>query len=408
MGHDGRMVRLLVTTMFCSLIALPLVTGHWSADAAVSSENRPQTRFPRLALVWEDPRAFFASSERYFNDRFGLRPSLIGWHSRFKHFVLGVSASPDVLLGKSGWLYWAQKGDGDPIGHFRGVQTLSPDDLADVGGILQDRSDSMMAHGATYVFLPAPNKETIHPEFLPDSVTRLTSTSHLDRFVNHLTTHTTVRVVDPRPRLQDAKRTLITYHPTDTHWNAYGAYAAYRALVDVLQQDFPEIVPLILTARDFTEVPGAWAYVVPTMPLGPPNLVRDVSSTSGDLAGVLGLRDVLHDISVVPRKRHDRCAHVVSTPYRPTGWETVEDGPHPSLGHAGLLSTECAGKPLHVLVMHDSFGPLLIPYLSGTFGRVTYAWTDDFPFGLEFVSENPVDVVIRVHVERHILPGFIY
>ena len=395
----------IFSVVFCGFISLPVLTGSWLTDPDLAAEGRRAATRPELALVWDDPTAFATAWERYVNDRLRWRQALIEWHGRFKYFVLGVSASPDVVLGEQGWLYWAQKGDGNPLAHFRGLEVQRADELAEVTSILQARSDWLAARGVTYAFLIAPNKETIYPEFMPPAQVRLREGSLMDRFVEYARQHSTVNIVDPRQRLLEAKRHRVTYHPTDTHWNAYGAYAAYLALVEALRSQHPSIVPVALSTQDFVEVAGAWAYAIPAHGAEPHGGDEPVS---GDLAGVLGLRRILRDASVVPRTPLAPCARVVPTVARPSGWEDVEDGPHDSLGHAGLLTTVCDGKPLHLLVMHDSFGPLFVPYLSETFGRVTYAWADDFTFAQGVVEETDVDIVIQVHVERHVLPSFIY
>jgi hypothetical protein len=164
----------------------------------------------------------------------------------------------------------------------------------------------------------------------------------------------------------------------------------------------------MLSVKDFRRVPGAWPYVVPSKKPQPIDDLQFKDAASGDLAGMLGLQKILQDVSVVPKKFVARCARIVSTPYRPEGWENVDDGAHQSHGHKGLLTTKCEAKPLSVLVIHQSFGPLLIPYLSETFNRVTYAWTDSFKFVKDFVENEQVDVVIQVQVERHLLPDYMH
>ena len=47
-----------------------------------------------------------ASFERFVDDRFGLRPPLLRLHHYAKTLLFGVSPVSNVLLGKSGWLYF--------------------------------------------------------------------------------------------------------------------------------------------------------------------------------------------------------------------------------------------------------------------------------------------------------------
>ena len=399
-------VRLTFIAAFCVFIVLPLADGSWGSAPVALEEKRMSSRFPKIEVIFSDPRKYLRQLESYFNDHFGLRQPLVEWQSRLKYFGLGVSSSEDVLLGKDGWLFWAMKRDGDIIGYYRGLKTLSSDDLSVLTDKLQVRTDWLRSRGVSYIFLPAPSKHGIHPEYLPDTVTRLQDADRLGHFLDHARRHTTVSVVDPRPRLLKAKQHWPVYHRTDTHWNAYGAYAAYSALIEVLRKKFPELTPMSLSAQDFERVAGAWSYAIPTMPFLPSEGIRDRNPPGGDIAGILGLGRVLRDESIIPRKPKKRCARVVPTPYRPKGWEHVSDGGNAILGHKGLLTTVCDGKPLKALVIHDSFGPLLAPYLSETFGQITYVWTDQFDVVKDFVENEKVDVVIQIYAERHLLPEF--
>lgn len=401
-----RTVRTTFIAAFCVFIILPLVAGSWGTASVALDEKRMSSRFPNFETVISDPRKYLRELESYFNDRFGLRRPLVEWHSRLKYFGLGVSSSEDVLLGKNGWLFWAMKRDGDVLGFYRGLKTLSVGDLSILTGKLQSRTDWMRSRGVSYIFLPAPSKHGIHSEYLPDAVTRLQVGDRLDHFIDHARRHTTVSIADPRPHLQKAKRHLPTYHRTDTHWNAYGAYAAYTALVEALRKQLPSLTPMRLSVGDFERVAGAWSYVVPSMPYLPFDGIQDRTPPSGDVAGMLGLGRILRDESIVPRKPKKRCSRVVPTPYRPKGWEHVPEGGDAVFGHEGLLTTVCDGKPLKALVIHDSFGPLLAPYLSETFGQITFAWTDKFDVAKDFVANEKVDVVIQIYAERHLHPVF--
>jgi hypothetical protein len=40
----------------------------------------------------------------------------------------------------------------------------------------------------------------------------------------------------PLERLSRARGTLDTHHPTDTHWNGWGAFVAYRAVAEELRR----------------------------------------------------------------------------------------------------------------------------------------------------------------------------
>src|SRR5262249_52699631 len=112
-------------------------------------------------------------------------------------------------------------------------------------------------------------------------------------------------------------------------------------------------------------------------------------SAGRDLAGMLGLRNTLHetDLRLIPKR--PRLARVVD----PAG----ED---PMAG-LGRLVTEIADPRLpRAVIFRDSFASRLVPFLSEHFSRAVYLWQNDLDADT-LVTEHP-DVVIQEIVGRHL------
>ena len=108
-----------------------------------------------------------------------------------------------------------------------------------------------------------------------------------------------------------------------------------------------------------------------------------------DLAGMLGLKNVLHelDLRLVPRR--PRRARVVDPPdAEPTAevGRLVTEIPDPSLPRA--------------VIFRDSFASRLVPFLSEHFSRAVYLWQNDFDANV--VTDEHPDVVIQEIVGRHL------
>jgi hypothetical protein len=112
-----------------------------------------------------------------------------------------------------------------------------------------------------------------------------------------------------------------------------------------------------------------------------------------DLAGMMGLKRVLHEVDMTLVPRRPRRARVVE----PAGAApTAEEG---------RLITEIDDPRLpRAVVFRDSFVSRLVPFLSEHFSRVVYLWQNDFDATV--VEQEHPDVVIQEIVGRH-LYGFI-
>ena len=143
---------------------------------------------------------------------------------------------------------------------------------------------------------------------------------------------------------------------------------AGRRIVDAVRRQVPA-VPAAWTRDDFAE------------------RSREVNGL--DLAGMIGLKHVLHEteLSLVPKR--PRRARVIE----PAGEEPTAE--------VGRLVTEIPNSKLpRAVIFRDSFVTRLVPFLSEHFSRALYLWQNDFD--AEVVTMEKPDVVIQEIVGRHL------
>jgi alginate O-acetyltransferase complex protein AlgJ len=284
-----------------------------------------------------------AGLARDFEARFAFRARLVRWQAGLRYRWLGVSPLPTVLRGRDGWWFYADDGAIDDATH---ATPFTAAELEAWRVALQHTADFLAARGIAYVFVLAPDKHTIYPEFLPATMRRDAGRrARADQLVTMLSARTTVPVVDLRQGLLDAKAQARIYHLTDTHWNDLGAAEAYRRIVTAVRRQVPAVPPAA----------PADAFVV--APRTTPGM---------DLAEMAGLASLTSetDLTLVPRT--PRRARVVE-PARP----------HP--GYIGpRLVTVLDGPALpRALIYRDSFGSALVPFLAEHFSRAVVLWEYD-------------------------------
>jgi alginate O-acetyltransferase complex protein AlgJ len=353
----------LLALMFLVLVSLPAgvnLLGIDGADAEV--ENRELAAFPRLR-AGSSIRAFPVGLADWFDDHFGFRARLIQWYGETRLFLLHVSPSPGVALGKDGWLFYV---DDSSLEDYAHVQPLAAFGVRNWRAAVLRARDWMHARRGAYVFTIAPDKHVIYQEEFPAGIRRAPNESRMDQVLATLSDSGVS--VDVRRALFDAKAHERIYQRTDTHWNDLGAFAAYQQIIERLRAQNP-LVPPAWQRADFEEV----KQTVPAM----------------DLAGMIGLKRVLleEDLELLPKR--PRLARVVA----PLGaLPTAEEG---------RLVTEIPGSSLpRAVIFRDSFGSKLVPFLSEHFSRAVYLWQNDFiP---DTVEAEHADVVIEEIVGRHL------
>jgi hypothetical protein len=351
------------------MLWLPLLARCFRLEPARgASENRRLAPRPRLELTGKGLRSFPAEMDAYYSDHFGFRASLLRWLCNVKVHWLGVSSCPNVILGTDGWLFYA----GEPVGNdYESARPFTASELARWQHRLEQRRDWLAQRGIRYLFLVAPDAQSIYPEHLPPALRKRQAESRLDQLVSYLAAHSDLPILDVRGAMREAKARERLYHRTDTHWNSRGAFVAYEELTRHLAHWFPAIQPLPRTA--FHDV------------------VQE-ADRGGDLARMLNLTDQYREEVLDLQPKAPRLARLAAGSRPPS--EAPAALPKP-------MVTECPTPGLpRAVIFHDSFFLGVYPFLSEHFHRAAYLWQYSLDRGL-IEREHP-DVVIQEVVERYL------
>jgi hypothetical protein len=276
-----------------------------------------------------------------------------------------VTSTPDVTLGKSGWLYLASDA---AISSYRATRPFTSGQLEAYRKVIEARRDWLAGRRIPYVLIVPPNKDTIYPEFMPSAYNKVNRQSRLDQLVEYMKSRSDVPILDVREDMKQAKQVERVYHVTDSHWNSLGGYIAYARILQALSRWFPQAQAI--PRSDFFEV--------------------EESGTGGDLAKMLGIPDKFPEVrhQLVPRAGwHFR--HTAES------FEIAARCAHPEL----TMATERADAKLpRAVLFRDSFAAQLIPFLAEHFERMLCIW--DTEFDRMIVEAERPGVVIQEIVER--------
>jgi len=360
-----RNIKLAAALLFCLGAFMPMLSYLIPAlDISPEvNEKRALSKFPdtsRLALAYL-PRVL----TNYFYDRFGYRNLLIQTNSRIRYKALSVSSTRNVVVGQEGWLFY--RGD-ESERNFLGILPKSHEErFEDFRNELEAKRVALAKLGTAYVFVIAPGKWTVYPEFLRKGYNRSSRSSNTDHLLAYLKGRTTVPIVDLRAALTVAKRSgRQLYFKFDTHWNDLGAFYGYRTLMSTIGRLFPGLEPRRL--EDF--------------------VVKPVVGGGTDLAVMLAIAPFVEP------------AGYELTPRRPYGYERVAS--------AELAYKHENQRLPRALVFRDSFGGALAQYLTDHFSSVSYVprgeWRSCEDNGIpELLARTRPQIVIEERVERYLI-----
>jgi hypothetical protein len=262
-----------------------------------------------------------------------------------------------VVEGRDGFLFLANDTN-RVLDQHAGRLRFSRDELDAWRRLLEARDERVRAQGGRYVFAVAPDTPSVYPEKLPPGAVSVPGRP-VHQLIDHLEREgSPVRVLYPADALAARKDEHQVFLRVDTHWTDFGAFVAYRSIVDAL---------------------GA---AVPVRALTEADLVFTQRTIKGDLGSKLA----------PPREEVTQPVRIAYHASHPLYDNCVD-------GTGSVIVTHCGIAPATTCVLlGDSYSYALLKYLPETFRRLVFLQRPTLPPGL-LAGERP-DVVISVVAER--------
>jgi alginate O-acetyltransferase complex protein AlgJ len=355
-----------LVALFLGLLCVPGVTqiATLSAPAVADRVLAPPPQWMGFSRL----RDLAKATDAYIEDHFGLRRQLVRWNSLVR-YRLGVSSTPQVVIGKDDWLFYAYAPEKIMEQHT-GANVFTPAELERWVAAMTANRDWLARRGIAFYVLIAPDKSTIYPEKLPTYARPRERTTRADQLVARLK-RTDLVLIDPRHALMDAKASTRPYSEGDSHWTEAGAYVAYRQLMERVRDTFPSVRPA--APEDYAIAPGR----------GP-----------NDQAFLLGLGD---DLTYTVERWTRRATHQIRTTTRtpapgdPWGWPVR------------FVETDLKDQP-RALIFGDSFTDYVLgpTFLYETFRDPVITHHNGGAFDFRLVEEAKPDLVIVQFAERYL------
>jgi len=348
--------------LFLLVINLPMIGSVLPREPVETTDGVIEA--PAMPRSVGEAIGYPGNLRRYYNRGFGFRESLITVSANLRYAVFGRSPSRDVLEGSDGWLFLASEG---VIDDWMRTSPMSDAELDRWADAVAERQRVCEQRGVRYVLVIGPNKHTIYGEHLPTALRQAEVPSRLDQLAARLKERGLADcLVDPRAAMRREADAFRLHHKTDTHWNALGAYVAYRELNRRL---WPAEARLALSDLSLTNQLGG----------------------AGDLARMMGLK---------PRFAEELWSIEFAESVKVTG-DAIDDLRFPDGKHSDRRVTHASPAPHgSALVFHDSYGRAMIEYLARDYQTATFLVAPSF--NAATIEQHRPDVVIEILVERRL------
>jgi alginate O-acetyltransferase complex protein AlgJ len=349
----------LVAVAFVAALVLPglaLAAGIRPVDL----EGRPLASLPPLNAGSLGQPSTYASIDRWLADRFPARDEAVGAHAAIDYGVLGGSTTPDVIVGRDGWLFTRTE--------LEPVCTVTPDQAL---AALDRVAATLAVRGVDVRLIVPPDKHTIYPEKVtPDSgLGKACSDDRRAAMQAGMATRPqlAIELWTPIEAAHAADPDRQLYFKQDTHWTPLGAVIATKALVESL-------------------APGVWDDR--QMP------IEGFAAYDTDLSRLMGL----------PAK--ERVPRLVVRPgvtvHRTTVPTSVDLKSAADIGHY-TVDPPAAAVEGRTLIVYDSFFRTNERRIAPWFRDSVWVHADDLKNSPELAADLPAfDHVVVERVERSV------
>ncbi len=219
----------LFITAFFLIIIVPHFDELFSLDKSSLSEKRVLTKKPKMELTTLDE--FPIRFESYYNDNFGFRKKMVSLNAILKVKLFNTSPKEEkVIVGKNDWLfYWT-----NIVKHsYTNEYPFLNENLGSYGESIIKIKESFDSTNKLFITSIFPNKHTIYKDKIPNRYNSLikNNPSRIDQFYSFVNKNK-INSVDNRSVFLKEKTNRVLYLKNDSHWNSFGAYYAYRNILN--------------------------------------------------------------------------------------------------------------------------------------------------------------------------------
>lgn len=364
-----RLANLITVVVFVLLILSVSVNqvSNFISDIEYN-ENKKKADFPAFDINSLDP--FPKQFEAFLSDNFSLRGRFLKVMGLVNLRIWKKTAKPNkLILGKEGWLFNV----GKELNCYLEKTKLTNAELELFLNEFVKRHNVLSEQGIKMYLVINPTKFSVYPEYLPDFIQRKGEAGITKQLVDYLHENSAVSIINPRNELLKLKNEHQLFYKGDNHWNNIGGFYAAKHIVNTIDSNSG------LELSDFC---------------------LDTLSYKGNLANMTGVPDEFVDDKINlslckgDAKKNFRFKHKV-VPGFPYPWDYQK-------------SYKSQNKELgNILVIRDSFGSALIPYIKNSFYHSTFIFDSwNYAFNYDIIEKEKPDIVVYMMLES-LIPGFI-
>lgn len=193
------------------------------------SENGEELTMPVLYSEEEGfNRNYLQDLGTLFESRFALRKQLVTAYSMITGKIFGTSSQSGVIVGEEDWLFF-----NDTLADYQRTNILTDRQMHNAVRHLELVNEYCESNGIDFLFVIAPNKNTLYPQYMPYYLIQGEGLSNR-QILDGMLDDTNVDYIDFGTVDAFNDPDAVYYFHRDSHWNNTGAAIASDSILDLI------------------------------------------------------------------------------------------------------------------------------------------------------------------------------
>jgi len=225
---------------FLILISYGLVLRLFNSSSLVfMSEMR--VAYPKPVVQFDSTKVFLKQLDAYIKDQIPGRNSIVVMNNLIEYTLFRqLLNNRNVHFGEDGWMFFI----GDNCReNYENRTPLTQEQLETMKKVLVSRHEWLKERGIKFYLVFPPMAYFVYEEKVGPRLWRYNKKTKLDQLLGYLKENTDLNIIDIYNPLMEAKKKspIRLYYKDNTHWNYFGSYVAYRAMMQYIKKDFPNM-----------------------------------------------------------------------------------------------------------------------------------------------------------------------
>ncbi|CAF1494332.1 unnamed protein product [Adineta ricciae] len=245
---DAKVITVIIFAILgsCSVLSASIRTLNLLIISEIPSTEKRTLAHQPILNIWQ-MNDYIKKFDLFYNDHFGFRIRLVAMYAILNVKIFGISGVFHVIIGRNNWLFVTDYYPTDPrtLSGWQGFYPYSFDQLMIIQQNLEAENMWFIKRNITFLILPAPDKNSIYPEYLPWRFHTVVGPSRQAQIFEHIKLHSNISMIDVRQALITAKKAhkFDLYFRSDSHWNSIGSFFVYEEIMKRLLPVNPQFVP---------------------------------------------------------------------------------------------------------------------------------------------------------------------